>query len=274
MEQKRTNRKAVRNSDFESPDNNSYTMTRTDSGLGEDFDVKRDGGNEGKRYSSGSQSYERDTRHSRPVTSWRPSNASSRDHRRQQSVSTLPSKARRSSGSRSSSISHRRPERPRPGRIHSSPVPTMTNSIDDAIAFHQRSCRMMELFHGSRIASDLQTPQMHHGGDSAYYHFPPSDQPHAYSSTTRASNAFHASITHEAEDEDSQQPVTHWTSINTRRREYAEIDKRNTGLRRWMRRFMPGCMGPDTRDFYCEKDGSDTGSVRRYRMDLADDERE
>ncbi|PKS10927.1 hypothetical protein jhhlp_002685 [Lomentospora prolificans] len=65
-------------------------------------------------------------------------------------------------------------------------------------------------------------------------------------------------------------PTTHyWTSDHTRRLEYAAIDAARRGVRGWIRRnLVPDCMAP--------KDGGhldfddDTGSVRRYRLELDD----
>ncbi|KAF2822752.1 hypothetical protein CC86DRAFT_71098 [Ophiobolus disseminans] len=58
----------------------------------------------------------------------------------------------------------------------------------------------------------------------------------------------------------------HWTSPCTRRREYDRIDKANSGLRGFMNRIMPRCVSGPPEKFY-EKDQSDTGSVRRYRIE-------
>lgn len=63
-------------------------------------------------------------------------------------------------------------------------------------------------------------------------------------------------------------PTTHyWTSDHTRRLEYEAIDAARRGVRGWFRRYLvPGCLAP--------KDGGhldfddDSGSVRRYRLDL------
>ncbi|SPO05453.1 uncharacterized protein DNG_08140 [Cephalotrichum gorgonifer] len=65
-------------------------------------------------------------------------------------------------------------------------------------------------------------------------------------------------------------PSTHyWTSDHTRRMEYAAIDAARRGVRAWAKRnLVPNCLVP--------KDGGhldfddDTGSVRRYRLELED----
>lgn len=80
------------------------------------------------------------------------------------------------------------------------------------------------------------------------------------------------SIPAEPEELTSTDPVIHWTSIESRRKQYAEIDRRNTSFRKFMRKLLPGRLSkPATLDFYNEKDESDTGSVRRYRLDLPDE---
>lgn len=70
-------------------------------------------------------------------------------------------------------------------------------------------------------------------------------------------------------------PVTiHWTSDETRRKEYAAIDRSRRGLRGLWNKVVPkfARRGPISR-FYSANEGSDAGSVRRYRLDLPDDER-
>jgi hypothetical protein len=58
----------------------------------------------------------------------------------------------------------------------------------------------------------------------------------------------------------------HWISPSTRKRQYEKIDKANSGLRGFVSKIVPRCVsGPPPPKFY-EKDQSDTGSVRRYRI--------
>lgn len=74
---------------------------------------------------------------------------------------------------------------------------------------------------------------------------------------------------YELEDHRALPPPTmhYWTSDHTRRLEYAAIDAARRGVRGWARRnLVPRCMAP--------KDGGhldfddDSGSVRRYRLDI------
>jgi hypothetical protein len=67
--------------------------------------------------------------------------------------------------------------------------------------------------------------------------------------------------------------VIDWKSPTTRRREYAEIDRRERGLRGWWRRWSPSwCSRSSRLGFYEGGDKSDAGSVRRYRLELPDEE--
>lgn len=71
--------------------------------------------------------------------------------------------------------------------------------------------------------------------------------------------------------------ITEWTSPSTRRREYEKIDRNNKGFRRLWRRWTPSCMhaGNERVPFWEEeisKKKNYEGSVRRFRMDIPDDE--
>lgn len=63
------------------------------------------------------------------------------------------------------------------------------------------------------------------------------------------------------------QTTHYWTSDRTRRLEYAAIDAASRGVRGWvMRNMVPECFVPRERRRVGFDD--DTGSVRRYRLDL------
>ena len=69
-----------------------------------------------------------------------------------------------------------------------------------------------------------------------------------------------------------QPTVIDWTSPSTRRREYAKIDRNSQGLRGWWRRNAPGwCFKGCRAGFYDGEKDSDAGSVRRYRLELPDE---
>ncbi|KAL9945807.1 hypothetical protein D7B24_009322 [Verticillium nonalfalfae] len=69
------------------------------------------------------------------------------------------------------------------------------------------------------------------------------------------------------------QPTHYWTSDQTRRLEYAAIDAAHQGIKGWVRRHLvPECFVPREKTPVAFDD--ETGSVRRYRMELGEEERE
>ncbi|KAJ5387022.1 hypothetical protein N7509_009563 [Penicillium cosmopolitanum] len=68
--------------------------------------------------------------------------------------------------------------------------------------------------------------------------------------------------------------VTEWTSPSSRRAEYEKIDRAGRGVRGLWRRVAPRwCQAQDARTpFFKEGNTSREGSVRRFRMDLPDEE--
>ncbi|EON67873.1 hypothetical protein W97_07370 [Coniosporium apollinis CBS 100218] len=64
-----------------------------------------------------------------------------------------------------------------------------------------------------------------------------------------------------------------WTSPTTRRKEYAKIDRSSRGIRGVLRTLTPKWLSkPSWTPFYDGTNDSDVGSVRRYRLELSDDE--
>lgn len=67
-----------------------------------------------------------------------------------------------------------------------------------------------------------------------------------------------------------------WTSPSTRRAEYEKIDRASRGVRGLWRRVAPRwCQSRDSRAPFFEEGNPKTdreGSVRRFRMDLPDEE--
>jgi hypothetical protein len=68
------------------------------------------------------------------------------------------------------------------------------------------------------------------------------------------------------------QTTHYWTSDQTRRLEYAAIDAASKGVKGWIRRnLIPDCFAGKDRHVAFD---DDTGSVRRYRLDLEDEQDE
>lgn len=67
--------------------------------------------------------------------------------------------------------------------------------------------------------------------------------------------------------------VMEWTSPSTRRREYEKIDRASRGVRGFWRRVAPRwCQRNSRTPFFEEGKSGREGSVRRFRMDLPDDD--
>lgn len=67
--------------------------------------------------------------------------------------------------------------------------------------------------------------------------------------------------------------IIHWTSDETRRKEYNKIDRSNKGVRGLFKRMFPKIAAKSSEPrFYDESERSDAGSVRRFRIDLPHEE--
>jgi len=165
------------------------------------------------------------------------------------------------------------PSRPaRHYRMKSSqPPPTATGQdIDDVLALHFRSCSIFTnpSYHSNSV---LPSPAL---SQAEAFGFP--------NVATRFSSdslrvVQETPLPRQSEDTIDQLDKTNttmqWNSPCTRRREYERIDKANSGLRGFFRRVTPRCVSGPQEKFY-EKDQSDAGSVRRYRMDDLDEQQQ
>ncbi|KAH8727933.1 hypothetical protein GQ44DRAFT_80450 [Phaeosphaeriaceae sp. PMI808] len=159
------------------------------------------------------------------------------------------------------------PSRSRHYRIQSSnTVPIATSQdIDDVYALHHRS---YNLFQNPSIhtRSELPSPS------SQTNYFDMSNTCQRLSVDERQDDQNHC-LPKQSEESTSTtertSTTTHWTSPGTRRREYDRIDRANSGLRGFVNKVMPRCVSGPQEKFY-EKDQSDAGSVRRYRIEDED----
>ncbi|RMZ73717.1 hypothetical protein GMOD_00009473 [Pyrenophora seminiperda CCB06] len=160
------------------------------------------------------------------------------------------------------------PSRPaRHYRMKSSqPPPTATGQdIDDVLALHFRSCSMFTnpSYHSNSV---LPSPTPSQGEAFGF----PNTSTRFSSDSLRVVQEIPLTRRQSEDTIDDQIEKTnttmHWNSPCTRRREYERIDKANSGLRGFFRRVTPRCVSGPQEKFY-EKDQSDVGSVRRYRID-------
>ncbi|KAF2134498.1 hypothetical protein P153DRAFT_3082 [Dothidotthia symphoricarpi CBS 119687] len=163
------------------------------------------------------------------------------------------------------------PSRPaRHYRIASSQaVATATSQdIDDPLALHFRSCSLFSN-PSYRTYSGLPSPEISQTDNPTF----PSAVPRFSSDSM---TVIKENIAPKQTEEiipviASPDTTMNWLSPCTRQREYKRIDKANTGFRGLIRRVVPRCVSSPPERFY-EKDQSDIGSVRRYRMDDPDDD--
>ncbi|TRX90823.1 hypothetical protein FHL15_008227 [Xylaria flabelliformis] len=110
-------------------------------------------------------------------------------------------------------------------------------------------------------SSRVPTPQQHQQPNS-YYYFPSPDAITGSDETEEETEVYHPP---------PPQTTHYWTSDHTRRLEYAAIDSASRGLKGWvMKHVVPDCFVPkDNRRLTFD---DDTGSVRRYRLELECDD--
>ncbi|KAI9707285.1 MAG: hypothetical protein M1836_000245 [Candelina mexicana] len=195
-----------------------------------------------------------------PSSSRASSNHRPTTRRNSSSMTAASTRTSRPSSKRSARSSYSRPPMV-PLRNSSSTLPH--RHAHNPFALHYKSCQLFQSI-GSTIAYQDITAASANGDSMAGNSIPPRHP------VTRDSPDL------ELDEDFDPQPVPRatiidWTSPSTRRREYARIDKNSKGLRGWWRRNAPGwCFKGCRAGFYDAERDSDAGSVRRYRLDLPD----
>ncbi|OAA65758.1 hypothetical protein SPI_02545 [Niveomyces insectorum RCEF 264] len=114
--------------------------------------------------------------------------------------------------------------------------------------------------HYNNFSKNAYPPQA--DAQTAYFHFPPPD-PHDEDADDNHADAASHYV--------PPQTTHYWTSDRTRRLEYAAIDAASRGFKGWMlRHVVPECFVPKEKRRMGFDD--DTGSVRRYRLELDSEE--
>ncbi|CBY02209.1 hypothetical protein IAQ61_006796 [Plenodomus lingam] len=134
--------------------------------------------------------------------------------------------------------------------------------IDDVLALHFRSCSLFTN-PSYQCASGLPSPTLSQRPGPTY-----SSGPLRYSIDEMRANQAPV-LPEDSEDTMAAASKTnttmHWTSPCSRKREYERIDRANSGIRGLLRKALPRSLSGPQEKFY-EKDQSDAGSVRRYRL--------
>ena len=201
--------------------------------------------------------------------------------------------------SRSAEDQRRRPRGNRGGSAISAPLPGLAiprrfssatqrrcRSGQDLVSFHRESCRLFQSLEGTLASVPTghvttssrphSTPVTRSGSFSG-----PIGQEHSPTGPILPNIAALPSLPSPIEAQEEapslkrpppRQTVMSWTTLESRRREYEEIDKAHSGWRGLLNMLTPKwCHGRNSRrKFFRGKDGSD--SVRRYRMHLPDED--
>jgi len=191
-----------------------------------------------------------------------------RERRRKPSTSMADS--RRSSVQTAPTL-HSAARPPGPRRIKSGPAGPLSDcEVEKALELHERSCRLFQSFSSATpVERSRKSPR-----PSSVASYRGSSVPAAQSPRLPALREPELSIAateREPVTETLPTTVIHWTSPSTRRQEYAAIDRSHKGFRGLVKRLIPRWLCKTSyQNFYSEKDGSDAGSVRRYRLDVPD----
>ncbi|KAJ5788191.1 hypothetical protein N7457_003181 [Penicillium paradoxum] len=178
---------------------------------------------------------------------------------------------------------------------------------ESLLALHRESCRLFQGDLSNRSSAEIQ-PSLQRTPSSAYQSrldrrtssdkdlsAPSSAVTPSYSTfrfESESTSPISKSTSHHVSSKDRSNPmaasghspssssihvpatVMEWTSPDTRRREYEKIDRASRGMRGLWRRVAPRCF--QTRNsrtpFFEEGKPDREGSVRRFRMDLPEDE--
>ncbi|EKG17746.1 hypothetical protein MPH_05026 [Macrophomina phaseolina MS6] len=196
----------------------------------------------------------------------------------------------RSSSRRSSSAYHR-PSLSTRVRSLPADLPLHRSDLDSVLALHSRSCNLFSslsspssapqspgLSSVGRLSTDIAYRPLH-VDTSSLVSTPSLDPAHTHPMPSPAISTFSSHV--DVDIAEVSTPVVppatviHWNSPSTRRREYAEIDRSTKGFRGFLRRVTPRWLSrrPPRQAFYDdEKDDDDACSVRRYRIELPDDD--
>ncbi|KAJ6180213.1 hypothetical protein N7519_010674 [Penicillium mononematosum] len=232
------------------------------------------------------------------------STSTSISHSRSASRSTVPSRP----NSRRSSVHSPRRAVPNAAIV---PITTTRSSIQDKreslLALHRESCRLFQGDASNRSSTETR-PSLHRTASATYrsqheshtsekgssapsspiipsysgFRFesestlPSSTSPPHFITPRDRSNTLPSRHHHSPSSSSIHVPATvmEWTSPDTRRREYEKIDRASSGVRGLWRRVAPRCFqSRDSRTPFFEEGKTEReGSVRRFRMDIPEDE--
>ncbi|KGO73858.1 hypothetical protein PITC_035740 [Penicillium italicum] len=233
------------------------------------------------------------------------STSTSISHSRSASRSTVRSRP----NSRRSSVHSPRRAVPNAAIVPvTSPRSSMQDKRESLLALHRESCRLFQGDGSNRSSTEIR-PSLHRAASATYrsqrerrtstekgssepsspvaashssFRFEPESPSPTSTSASHFGTSRNRSKTlptnhhHSPSSSSIHVPATvmEWTSPDTRRREYEKIDRASSGVRGFWRRVAPRCFQPrDSRTPFFEEGKTEReGSVRRFRMDIPEDE--
>jgi len=158
--------------------------------------------------------------------------------------------------------------------IRTSSDPPTYHPAKDPLTFHHNSCRLFQAL-GPHLPYHQRSPSASscEGLTGINLNSSRRSSVAARHSTAPTLDALDSSPTDAVPNEPSRPTIMHWTSASSRRREYEEIDESHRGIRGWWRRIAPRwCPRPRSSRTAFYNGDSDTGSVRRYRIELPEED--
>ncbi|KAH7019034.1 hypothetical protein EDB80DRAFT_187760 [Ilyonectria destructans] len=136
-------------------------------------------------------------------------------------------------------------------------------SLRRAVQSHQSARNSNQSLHPVRSNGSVQP--------NGFFHFPSPDPIQLSEPIQLADSSPDARVAPTPAPTPPPQTTHYWTSDRTRRLEYAAIDAATRGVKGWvMKHLIPECFVPKENRHVSFDDES--GSVRRYRLDLEEDE--
>lgn len=157
--------------------------------------------------------------------------------------------------------------------IRTSSDPPTYHPAKDPLTFHHNSCRLFQAL-GPHLPYHQRSPSASSCEGLTGINFNSSRRGSvpARHRTAPTLDALDSSPTDAVPNEATRPTIMHWTSTSSRRREYEEIDESHRGIRGWWRRIAPQwCPRPRPSRTAFYNGDSDTGSVRRYRIELPEE---
>lgn len=167
------------------------------------------------------------------------------------------------------------------GAIGSPSARLSPQAIEEILAKHERSCAVFRSSEDTEkgaaraartsfeTTSTPQSPQV----KESYMFRHPSELTSQKTSFSETNLVYPDGVPDQDAFDPTVPTVIHWTSPDRLREQYAAIDQSRRGIRGLLRKLTPRWFSQSSNaSFYDSRKGSDAGSVRRYRLDIPEDD--